>query len=215
MHIKEVLDDEDPKNFVSNEFEQFLHSRGYSVVGRGSKIFYKSPKSNRVLVVVHPIADKEFLDWVNFCNQNASDPHLPKYTKLKVLNFQNPKTGQQEQYTTVFTEELYENRRGLIIEAIESWGFYVLSNPNVKFSKCLEAFLRVKEEDTEVPMENILEELYKQSGSGYNGLADLFHSVKKTVLAGKQLGYDNDLMDSNIMFNSKGQLVLNDPWARL
>jgi predicted RNA binding protein YcfA (HicA-like mRNA interferase family) len=209
--IIENVDDDDPSNFVSAEFEQWLKTKGYQVIGRGAKIFYKSPKSGKVLVVIQPGSSKHVLDWINFCNQNANDPHLPKYTKVKTLSFQNPKTGQVEQYATAFTEELYENRRGLVIEVVETWGFYVLDYPNIVFSKAFEAFIRMKTEDGG-DREEVGNAVLTQLG-GYHEAANLFNSIKKTVLAGKKLGYGNDLLDDNIMFNRRGQLVLNDPWA--
>jgi len=215
MRVKELLNENYSEGLVSQEFEQSLESRGYKLIGTGTKRFYKSPKSNRLLVVTSPVADKEFLDWVNFCNSNSSDPHLPKYTKLSSLTFKNPTTGDQEKYVIVFTEELRENTRGIAIEAIEAWGFYVERNPNVTFSKCLEAFLKNKAENDEADMEEVLGDLYDHIGGGYQDAGNLFNSVKKVVLAGQQLGYGNDLIDDNIMINRAGVLVLNDPWANL
>lgn len=215
MNIKELLNESYNEGLVSKEFEQSLDARGYKLIGGGSKNFYKSPKSNKILVVTSPSADKEFLDWVNFCNSNSADPHLPRYTKLSTLTFQNSTTGGPEKYVSVFTEELRENTRGTAIQAIESWGFYVESNPNLLFSKCLEAFLKNKAEDDEADMNEVLDDLYDHLGGGYQEANVLFNSVKKVVLAGKKLGYSNDLLDSNIMINQAGVLVLNDPWANL
>lgn len=209
MKIVEVL--KESNDLVSKEFNSLLQDRGYQAIARGSKLFYKSPKSNKILVIVNPIANKEFTDWVNFCNQNVNNPHLPKYTKLKILNFQNPSTGKIEKYTSVFTEELRNNSRGLAIEAIETWGSIVLGNPRVVFGAALEEFLGYKEEDG-YDKEEILNKLYSQIG-GYQEGAVLFNTIKKTVLAGQQLGYDNDLYDDNIMINSRGMFVINDPWV--
>lgn len=215
MRVNELLIENYSEGFVSQEFEQSLDSRGYKLIGIGDKRFYKSPKSNRILVVTSPAADKEFLDWVNFCNSNNTDPHLPKYTKLSTLNFQNPVTGDQEKYVTVFTEELRENRRGIAIEAIEAWGSYVERNPNVTFSKSFEAFLKNKAEKDEADFDEVLDDLYDHIGGGYQAAGTLFNSVKKVVLAGQKLGYENDLLDDNIMINRAGVLVLNDPWANI
>lgn len=214
MRFREFIIESYQEGLVSQEFDDFLQNRGYQLLASGTKRFYQSPKSDRLLVVVQPAANKEFLDWVNFCNQNANDPHLPKYSKLTVLDFPNPTTGQQEQYTTVFTERLRENSRGTAIEAMEYWASIVETKPSVVFSKALEAFMQVKQQDDDIDSEETLKDLYNSMG-GYQGAGAVFNTVKKTVIAGQRLGYQNDLMDDNIMLNPSGTLVINDPWANI
>ena len=214
MLVKELLvEDNNGSRLVSNEFDNFLRARGYQSIARGSKLYYRSPKSSKILVVANPSADQEFTNWVKFCGQQAGNPHFPRYSKLRVISFPNPQTNQQEQYTTVFTEELMENRRGIAIDAIEQWAYMVEKNSNIVFSKALEAFLRIRAQEG-VDTDETLEDLYDQVG-GYQQLGSLFHAVKNTVIAGQRLGYDNDLLDDNIMLNPAGTLVINDPWAKL
>lgn len=207
MRYYEILKESNDEGYISREFYDWLTSRGYLKIGSGAKQFYRSPKSGKILVVSHPSNNDHMTNWVEFCQQYKTNPHLPKYTPLKPLTFNNPTTGQKEQYLTTFTDELKENRRGPAIEAIENWGYYALNNPNIKFSQVMDRLVRDEGQEQAL---DLLEEF-----GGYGSAADLFNTIKNVVATGKKLGYENDLLDDNIMINRQGQFVINDPWANI
>jgi hypothetical protein len=205
MRYHELLKEITEPGRISKEFDAWLKDNGYLKIGSGAKYFYRSPKSGKVLVVSQPANNNHMRQWVDFSRKNQNNPYLPKYTPIKTLTFDNPVTGEKEQYLVTFTEELRENRRGPAISAIESWGFYVEKNPGMIFSQAMKI---LQNNEGEEFVGDVLEQM-----GGYARAGDLFNTVKNVVITGKNLGYDNDLIDDNIMINNRGQLVLNDPWA--
>lgn len=172
-------------DFIS--IHAYLSSQGYVRVGRGAYgRVYRNVKQNKVLKVFKD--DPRYIDWVNFCRENPTNPFVPKF-RSKIINFNNGIYG-------VLLEELSrgDSDENAIVANIISCIVELL--PNIKSSIKTSVWVRG---------------LYDQYQSSF----DYFLNNEEFLRVAKFLHKNRSRMDiteDNIMKRGN-QWVITDPLA--
>jgi hypothetical protein len=194
-----------------------LMDKGYKYLGSGvDKQAYLEPSTGQVLIVFgyrKGIKDfspdqRMFINWINYCNKNRGNPHLPKFSGFESFKFQgqNYIQARMEALREVSDEVAYlvhnidevtqQVGRGNFDDAIESLAGYAQDSSY---------------EGDAALWYDIKTAIRLLGGKKQaKNLLDTVHTVKKF---GKRHGFNIDLHRGNYMQRPNGTIVVNDPFV--
>jgi hypothetical protein len=195
-----------------------LMDKGYQYLGSGiDKQAYLEPGTGQVLIVfgyrkgVQGFSPDQrmFINWINYCNKNKSNPHLPRFSGFDTFKFQgkNYIQARMEPLTQVKEPAKY------LINYLED----VVRPDKNPPENMMQAIKRLKqkgyydEEENEIIMFQI-PKIIEYLG-GPRAAFDLMKTVQDVMRFGNTHGYAIDLHSGNYMQRPDGTVVVNDPYV--
>ena len=193
-----------------------LMAKGYKYLGSGiDKQAYLEPGTGQVLIVfgyrkgVDDFSPDQrmFIDWINYCNANKNNPHLPKFSGFESFQFGG------KNYIQARMEALQElpDNVGMLVAYIDE----VVHNPKQNFQKQIKniysyaAFASSEEgNSTSYELEDTIEYL-----GGEQAAMNLLKTVYQVKQFARQHKFTIDLHRGNYMARSDGTIVVNDPFV--
>jgi hypothetical protein len=193
-----------------------LMDKGYKYLGSGiDKQAYLEPGTGQVLIVFgYRKGQKDFspdqrmfINWINYCNKNQSNPHLPKFTGFESFKFQG------KNYIQARMEPLQElpDEIGYLVQHIDE----VIKKQKKDYSKELQTIAQYAMHtfnDEGGGMWYELKDAVKHLG-GKKAAANLLNTVYDVKRFGRKQGYTIDLHKGNYMQRTDGTIVVNDPFV--
>jgi len=195
-----------------------LMAKGYEYLGSGiDKQAYLEPGTGQVLIVFgyrKNFSDfspdqRMFIDWINYCNKNANNPHLPKFSGFESFQFSG------KNYIQARMEPLRElpDDVGMLVAHIDD----VVNaqkkkqnfNKQIKNISSYATFASAEEGDsTYYELEDTIEYL-----GGEQAAMNLLQTVYQVKQFARQHQFTVDLHRGNYMARSDGTIVVNDPFV--
>lgn len=193
-----------------------LRDKGYRYLGSGvDKQAWLEPGTGQVLIIFgyrKGVADfspdqRMFIDWIKYCNQNKSNPHLPRFTGFESFQFQG------KNYIQARMERLNEvpARIKELVSYLESAADHM---GNKDFDAALKRLTFAGNWDDEADefKYDTVEQIVDFLG-GADRTANLLNTVHQVKQFSRQHGYSLDLHSGNYMQRSNGTIVVNDPFV--
>jgi hypothetical protein len=193
-----------------------LMAKGYKYLGSGiDKQAYLEPGTGQVLIVFgyrkgmkdFSPDQRMFIDWINYCNKNANNPHLPKFSGFETFQF-----GGQN-YIQARMEPLQElsDDVGMLVHQIDD----AVSKAKQNFKKQIKnitsyASFASAEEGDNIGYE--LEDTIEYLG-GEQAAINLLKTVRQVQQFARKHQFTVDLHRGNYMTRSDGTIVVNDPFV--
>ena len=193
-----------------------LMAKGYKYLGSGiDKQAYLEPGTGQVLIVfgyrkgVDDFSPDQrmFIDWINYCNKNANNPHLPKFSGFESFQFQG------KNYIQARMEPLQElsDDVGMLVHQIDD----AVGNAKQNFKKQIKnitsyASFASAEEGDNIGYE--LEDTIEYLG-GEQAAMNLLKTVYQVQRFARKHQFTVDLHRGNYMARSDGTIVVNDPFV--
>jgi hypothetical protein len=201
---------------IAPGIRQVLDKKGYELLGDGiDKEAYLEPGTGQVLVIFGYGAGKNkfskdqmmFVDWAKYCQQNQSNPHLPKFSGWESFDFQG------KRYLQIRMEPLQElsDYLRMIIANLEEVAKYSKSKPKTAYKK-LAKFANHDLLDAGEPDDLDHQAVVKNLG-GKQAAYNLLKTVYDVKKFGKKHGFNIDLHSGNYMQRANGTIVVNDPFV--
>jgi len=210
MKINQIIDeytDTDP------EIIKYLThpDRGYKFLGKGSdQTSFLEPRTGQVLKIFgtkddvalspsgkrkRPIFSKDqkmFFTWANYCNDNSSNPFLPKFYGFESFYWK------KHVYLQIRQEHLIDLR------PTWGWKLYNMSTD----AEMGDSF------DEMIQKYNLNKELYDhfEKTSGKDSLKLFYKTMSKLSRIAEGKGWTFDLNPRNFMMRNNGTIVILDPW---
>ena len=196
---------------------QYLAKKGYKYLGGGiDKQAYLEPGGQVLIVFGYrqgTIFDfspdqRMFVNWINYCNKNSNNPHLPKFSGFESFEFQG------RRYIQARMEALRElpgevgNLVGNIEEAVRKLR---KNNYDTAFNTLINYAQHSSYEDEDpyyYEIENTMELL-----GGPERAKNLLKTVKTVQQFARKHNYSIDLHRGNYMARPDGTIVVNDPFV--
>lgn len=205
---------------IAPGIRRVLDKKGYELLGDGiDKEAYLEPGTGQVLVIFGYGAGKNkfskdqmmFVDWAKYCQQNQSNPHLPRFSGWESFDFQG------KRYLQIRMEPLQEVSEG--VRDIVWWlASYVKAKGEIDYDRIAKQIgaQGVEEFDYDegdfyrkkVKAKKIIEYL-----GGPDAAAGLMKTVQIAKKMSKKQGYSLDLHGGNYMQRANGTIVVNDPFV--
>lgn len=193
-----------------------LMDKGYKYLGSGiDKQAYLEPGTGQVLIVFgYRKGQKDFspdqrmfINWINYCNKNQSNPHLPKFSGFESFKFQG------KNYIQARMEALTElpDEIGYLVHHIDE----VIKKRKTDYKKELKTIAQYAMHsfnDEGGGMWYELKDAVKHLG-GKQAAANLLNTVYDVKRFGRKQGYTIDLHKGNYMQRANGTIVVNDPFV--
>jgi len=193
-----------------------LMDKGYKYLGSGiDKQAYLEPGTGQVLIIFgYRKGQKDFspdqrmfINWINYCNKNQSNPHLPKFSGFESFKFQG------KNYIQARMEPLQElpDEIGYLVGHADE----VIKKRKTDYKKELKtmsqyAMHTFNDEGGGTWYE--LKDVVKHLG-GKKAAANLLNTVYDVKRFGRKQGYSIDLHKGNYMQRANGTIVVNDPFV--
>jgi hypothetical protein len=196
---------------------QYLAKKGYKYLGGGiDKQAYLEPGGQVYIVFGYrqgTIFDfspdqRMFVNWINYCNKNSNNPHLPRFSGFESFEFQG------RRYIQARMEALRElpgevgNLVGNIEEAVRKLR---KNNYDTAFNTLINYAQHSSYEDEDpyyYEIENTMELL-----GGAEAAKNLLKTVKTVQQFARKHNYSIDLHRGNYMQRPDGTIVVNDPFV--
>ena len=194
-----------------------LADKGYQYLGSGiDKQAYLEPGTGQVLIVFgyrkgyneFSPDQRMFIDWINYCNKNRANPHLPRFSGFESFQFQG------KNYIQARMEALQE-----LPESVA----YLVGNIDDAVKKTRaknydEAFHNLAMWSTHDSYEGDDPEQYDIKSvirylGGKKQAIGLLQTVNTVAKFGKKHGFNIDLHRGNYMARPNGTIVVNDPFV--
>jgi hypothetical protein len=203
---------------IAGGVRQVLDKKGYELLGDGiDKEAYLEPGTGQVLVIFGYGAGKNkfskdqmmFVNWAKYCQQNQSNPHLPRFSGWESFDYKG------KRYLQIRMEPLQEVSE--LVKDIVWWlASYVKAQGKIDSNKIAKQIGKqgvadYDEEDfsrKKVKAKKIIEYL-----GGPDAAAGLMNTVQIAKKMSKQQGYNLDLHGGNYMQRADGTVVVNDPFV--
>ena len=193
-----------------------LMDKGYEYLGSGiDKQAYLEPGTGQVLIVFgyrkgmkdFSPDQRMFIDWINYCNKNANNPHLPKFSGFESFQFggQNYIQARMEPLRELpdevgdlvgqldqVTKKKYRDYRKPLQTAAQSATFQSAEMGN----------------NTWYELEDVIEYL-----GGEQAAEALLQTVYQVQKFARQHRFSIDLHRGNYMQRPDGTIVVNDPFV--
>jgi predicted RNA binding protein YcfA (HicA-like mRNA interferase family) len=193
-----------------------LMAKGYKYLGSGiDKQAYLEPGTGQVLIVFgyrkgmkdFSPDQRMFIDWINYCNKNANNPHLPKFSGFESFQF-----GGQN-YIQARMEPLRElpDEVGVLVGQLDQ----VTKRKYRDYRKQLKTAAQYvtfqsSEEGNSTYYE--LEDVINYLG-GEQAAENLLQTVYQVQKFARQHRFSIDLHRGNYMARPDGTIVVNDPFV--
>ncbi len=195
-----------------------LVDKGYQYLGSGiDKQAYLEPGTGQVLIIFgyrkgmkdFSPDQRMFIDWINYCNKNANNPHLPKFSGFESFQFHG------KNYIQARMEALKElpDDVGYLVHQIDDVVHEKKKKQNfqkqIKNISSYATFASSEEGDnTYYELEDTIEYL-----GGEQAAMNLLQTVYQVKQFAKQHQFTVDLHRGNYMARSDGTIVVNDPFV--
>jgi hypothetical protein len=194
-----------------------LIDQGYKYLGSGiDKQAYLEPSTGQTLIIFgyrKNIDDfspdqRMFIDWMNYCNTNKSNPHLPKFSGFESFQFHG------KNYIQARMEALKNlpEEVGMLVKQIDD---VVDTMKKQNFKKQVKTISDYATFDSADAGENIyyeIEDVLDYLG-GEQAAMDLLQTVYQVKKFGLKHGFSIDLHSGNYMMREDGTIVVNDPFV--
>ena len=201
-----------------------LKDKGYKYLGSGiDKQAYLEPGTGQVLIVFgyrkgiqnFSPDQRMFIRWINYCNKNKNNPHLPKFSGFESFQFQG------KNYIQARMEALRElspeigNLVSMLSLIVQRTGFK-------NFDKAIKEIVAssTDNDDDEITFNEDIQLESKQEVKnaiqllgGIASAKNLLRTVYETMQFGRRHGFSIDLHRGNYMQRSDGTIVVNDPFV--
>ena len=207
---------EEMAGVVNVGISQALAKKGYKYLGGGiDKQAYLEPDTGQVLIVFgyrkgmkdFSPDQRMFIDWINYCNKNANNPHLPKFSGFESFQF-----GGQN-YIQARMEPLRElpDEVGDLVGQLDQ----VTKKKYRDYRKPLQTAAQYATfqsaemgNNTWYELEDVIEYL-----GGEQAAEALLQTVYQVQKFARQHRFSIDLHRGNYMQRPDGTIVVNDPFV--
>lgn len=194
----------------------YLQNKGYKYLGGGiDKQAWLEPGTGYAYIVFGTREghkeftpdQRMFVDWVNYCNANKNNPHLPRFSGLESFNFRNQLyiqcrmellqevSGHIKTLVAHLEDAVKHIRNDAIDDALfklGSTGYWDDENSTLGYYET----------------KDIIREL-----GGREAVTSLLKTVRQVAEFGEQHGFNLDLHAGNYMQRKDGTIVVNDPFV--
>jgi hypothetical protein len=194
-----------------------LADKGYQYLGSGiDKHAYMEPKTGQVLLIfgyrkgVEGFSPDQrmFIDWINYCNKNKNNPHLPRFSGFESFQFQG------KNYIQARMEALQElpEEVGYLVGNIEEVTMQVGRGNFDRAIETLAGYAQDSSYEGDAAVWYDIKTAIRLLGGKKQAknLLDTVHTVKKF---GRKHGFSIDLHRGNYMQRHNGTIVVNDPFV--
>ena len=188
---------------VHGGIRKVLKEKGYKYLGGGlDKQAWLEPSTGQVLLIFgyRKGYEKEFspdqrmfIDWINYCNQNKNNPHLPRFSGFESFQFQGKNYIQARMEPL---QELDKDEKD-IVKRIDDVIYKPFNQAMIELAKL------IGHKNTE----DIINYL-----GGKKSAEKLMKTVYTVTRFGERLGFNMDLHGGNYMKRPDGTFVVNDPF---
>jgi hypothetical protein len=193
-----------------------LMAKGYEYLGSGiDKQAYMEPGTGQVLIVFgyrkgmkdFSPDQRMFIDWINYCNANKNNPHLPKFSGFESFQFggQNYIQARMEPL-----RELPDEVGDLVgqLDQVTKKKFRDYRKP-LRTAAQYATFASAEEgNNTWYELEDVIEYL-----GGEQAAKNLLQTVYQVQKFARQHRFSIDLHRGNYMQRPDGTIVVNDPFV--
>lgn len=196
---------------------QALAAKGYQYLGSGiDKQAYLEPGTGQVLIVFgyrKGVKDfspdqRMFIDWINYCNKNRANPHLPKFSGFESFQFQGKNYIQARMEALQELPDQVAYLVGNIDDALKRTG---ANNYNDAFHR-LAMWGTHDSWEGDDPEQYDIKSVIRYFG-GKNKAIGLLQTVHAVAKFAKKHRYNIDLHRGNYMQRENGTIVVNDPFV--
>jgi|LakMenE01Jun11ns_1017448.scaffolds.fasta_scaffold9907661_2 predicted RNA binding protein YcfA (HicA-like mRNA interferase family) len=207
---------EEMAGVINVGISQALAKKGYKYLGGGiDKQAYLEPGTGQVLIVFgyrkghdnFSPDQRMFIDWINYCNANKDNAHLPQFSGFESFQFGG------KNYIQARMEPLRElpDEVGYVVAHLDE----VVKKKKTDYKKELQTISQFAthssaEEDNSTYYE--LEDIVQYLG-GEQAAINLLTTVYKVKKFARQHNFSIDLHRGNYMARSDGTIVVNDPFV--
>ena len=196
---------------------QYLAKRGYQYLGGGiDKQAYLESSTGQVLIVFGYRKEysefspdqRMFINWINYCNKNKDNPHLPRFSGFETFQFQG------KNYIQARMEALRElpDEVGYLVGNIEEAVQKLRKNNYDAAFNTLINYAQHSSYEGEEPYYYEIENTIELLG-GPEAAKNLLTTVKTVQQFSKKHNYTIDLHRGNYMQRPDGTIVVNDPFV--
>ena len=196
---------------------QYLAKRGYQYLGGGiDKQAYLESSTGQVLIVFGYRKEyskfspdqRMFINWINYCNKNKDNPHLPRFSGFETFQFQG------KNYIQARMEALQElpDEVGYLVSNIEEAVQKVGKNNLDAAFQTLIDYAQQSSYEGEDPYYYEIENTMELLG-GAEAAKNLLKTVKTVQQFARKHNYSIDLHRGNYMQRPDGTIVVNDPFV--
>lgn len=192
-----------------------LKQKGYKYINSGvDKQVWRDPNTDQVLIIFgtgkgikgwnFTMEQRMFLNWINYCNKNQKNKHLPKFSGVESFKFRN------QPYLQARMEPLHEitGDKKILVRWLDR---YIKPGNNLNFDLLIRQLINTfnqLEEYQIADAKKIIEML-----GGKSDAFKLMQTVQNVSKFATKYGYHLDLHSGNYMQRSDGTIVVNDPWV--
>jgi hypothetical protein len=195
---------------------QALAKKGYQYLGGGiDKQAYLEPGTGQVLVVFgyrkghdnFSPDQRMFIDWINYCNKNSNNSHLPRFSGFESFQFGG------KNYIQARMEPLQElsNEVGYLVANIDEAVIKLGKNFDRAFKKIGDWAIQSSSEDENAYWYEIADTVRLLGGP--EQAKNLLQTVYQVKQFARKHNFTVDLHRGNYMARSDGTIVVNDPFV--
>ena len=196
---------------------QYLAKRGYQYLGGGiDKQAYLESSTGQVLIVFGYRKEysefspdqRMFINWINYCNKNKDNPHLPRFSGFETFQFQG------KNYIQARMEALRElpDEVGYLVGNIEEVTMQMGRGNFDRAMKILTGYAQDSSYEGDQPLWYEVKDSINFLG-GAEAAKNLLKTVKTVQQFARKHNYSIDLHRGNYMARSDGTIVVNDPFV--
>ena len=196
---------------------QYLAKRGYQYLGGGiDKQAYLESSTGQVLIVFGYRKEysefspdqRMFINWINYCNKNKDNPHLPRFSGFETFQFQG------KNYIQARMEALRElpDEVGYLVGNIEEVTMQMGRGNFDRAMKILTGYAQDSSYEGDQPLWYEVKDSINFLG-GPERAKNLLKTVKTVQQFAKKHNYSIDLHRGNYMARPDGTIVVNDPFV--
>jgi hypothetical protein len=196
---------------------QYLAKRGYQYLGGGiDKQAYLESSTGQVLIVFGYRKEysefspdqRMFINWINYCNKNKDNPHLPRFSGFETFQFQG------KNYIQARMEALRElpDEVGYLVGNIEEVTLQMGRGNFDRAMKILTGYAQDSSYEGDQPLWYEVKDSINFLG-GAEAAKNLLKTVKTVQQFARKHNYSIDLHRGNYMARSDGTIVVNDPFV--
>ena len=193
-----------------------LANKGYKYLGGGiDKQAYLEPNGQVYIVFGYRKGvddfspdQRMFINWINYCNKNKDNPHLPRFSGFETFQFQG------KNYIQARMEALRElpDEVGYLVGNIEEVTMQMGRGNFDRAMKILTGYAQDSSYEGDQPLWYEVKDSINFLG-GPESAKNLLKTVKTVQQFARKHNYTIDLHRGNYMARSDGTIVVNDPFV--
>ena len=194
-----------------------MAKRGYQYLGGGiDKQAYLESSTGQVLIVFGYRKEysefspdqRMFINWINYCNKNKDNPHLPRFSGFETFQFQG------KNYIQARMEALRElpDEVGYLVGNIVEVTMQMGRGNFDRAMKILTGYAQDSSYEGDQPLWYEVKDSINFLG-GAEAAKNLLKTVKTVQQFARKHNYSIDLHRGNYMARPDGTIVVNDPFV--